>query len=280
MTRARITGLFIHPVKSMRALAVDEARLTPTGLAGDRHWMVVGDDGRFVTQRECPGLATIDARLEEGRLVLAAAGQGEIGVPRGGEGGARVRTEVWGDACEALSEGREVGAWLTAALASRRPLRLVRMAPGYRRPQRHPDRFGADTTTVFADSAPLLIASEASLEALNRELRARGHDPVPMDRFRPNVVVAGLPPLAEHGLRVLAHERYRLGLRYPRERCVVTTLDQRTGQRDPAGEPFRTLRDFNPMPGSLRAPAFAQLAVIESGSGARIAVGDRLVAPA
>ena len=150
------------------------------------------------------------------------------------------------------------------------------MAPGFVRPQSQPEKLGKKTATHFADAAPFLVANESSLDVLNHELETRGHNTVPMNRFRPNIVVRGLAPFAEHEIAELSSENYRLGLCHPCERCVVTTIDQATGIKTPDRQPFRTLGEINPMPGTKRSPAFAQNAILKEGDGQAIALGDRL----
>lgn len=275
----RIRRLTIYPVKSFRGIDLPSATLTRTGLAWDRHWLVIDDaSGRFLGQRDFPEMATIDARLDDRMLTLSRDGHGACSVPLDVlRENCRV-TEVWGDRCEVVDQGDEIAAWLSGALGQTAELRLVRMAPGYRRPQKSPQRYGEDTTTCFADTAPFLVASLATLRALNDALEADGKAPVPMERFRPNVVIEGPAAFEEHRLTRLEGPGWALGLRYPRERCVVTTIDQRSGERDAHGEPFRTLRHLNPMPESPHGPAFAELAVLEAGNGATIRVGDRFEA--
>lgn len=273
MGTALLTALYVYPVKSMRGIPSDEAVLTGAGLRHDRRWMVVRADGRFVTQRNEPRLALVKTRLEPGGVVLSLDGHGSIALPFASDGGAAVETQVWKDSIEAVDEGDTVADWLTAALGSRQPLRIVRMAPGFRRRLKRPERFGAETTTQFADAAPYLVANEGSLDALNGELQARGHAPVPMDRFRPNIVLRGPEPFSEHRMATLAGDGWRLKLVDPCERCVVTTIDQATAERDPAREPYLTLRRVNPVPGAEPAPAFAQNATLETGEGAAIRVG-------
>jgi uncharacterized protein YcbX len=278
MSRLQITGLHVYPVKSMKGIAVDEAILTTRGLLHDRIWMVVRPDGRFVTQRGLPRLALVNTRLEDTGVTLSAEGHGSIAIPFDSDGGSAVATQVWGDACEAVDVGPEVSHWLTRAVGSPETLRVVRMAAGFRRPQNTPERFGADTTTHFADSAPFLVANESSLAELNRELVAGGHEAVPMNRFRPNIVVRGLEPFAEHRARELAGEGWCLSLVDACERCLVTTIDQQTAQRNPDREPYLTLRRINPVPGPKPAPAFAQYAILGAGAGQRIALGSPLTA--
>jgi uncharacterized protein YcbX len=276
MTPLEITRLTIYPVKSMKGIPVDQAVLTPRGLAHDRRFMVVTEGGRFVTQRDLPGLALISAALEADRVVLSSEGHGSVDLPLHAKEGPAVRTRVWGDECETIDQGAEVSRWLTAALENTAVLRIVQMAPGYVRPQGKPEQLGERTHTYFADAAPFLVASESSLDALNTELRARGHRAVPMNRFRPNVVLSGLEPFSEHRISGIAGTAYALRFCHPCQRCVVTTIDQQTATRHPHWQPYRTLRDINPMPGNERAPAFGHNAVLDKGKGSSIRVGDRL----
>lgn len=276
MHKAEITGLNIYPVKSMKGVSVPRAQLTPAGLAHDRRFMVVRSAGRFVTQRDLPRLALIETRVGESGVTLSLGSHGEVLVPFEPAGGRALQTRVWGDLCEAVDEGEQVSRWLTDALQSKETLRLVRMAPGFVRPQGKPEELGEHTSTYFADAAPFLVASEASLGALNNELKSRNHTQVPMNRFRPNIVVRGLEPFAEHKLAGLFNEAYRLKFCHPCERCVVTTINQDTAEKDPGWQPFRTLKEINPVPGKKPAPAFGQNAILEFGEGATISLGDRL----
>ena len=271
-----VAALTVYPVKSMRGIALDRAALTPLGLEHDRRFMVVRPDGTFVTQRDTPLLALVHTALAPGGLSLSRKGFGQIHVPFGVHGGERVRTRVWKDECETEDQGKTVSRWLTEALESPATLRLVAMARGYDRPQGKPGRLGAATRTLFADAAPFLVAGEESLSALNRALESQGESAVPINRFRPNIVVRGVPAFAEHRKAEWSCEAYGLRLCYPCERCIVTTIDQETARKDPSREPYRTLAGLNPMPGSDRAPAFGQNATLAFGAGNTIRVGDRL----
>ena len=274
MATARITGLTIYPVKSMRGIALDHASLTPLGLEHDRRFMVVRKEGRFVTQRDVPRLALIHTRLQKNGIELSMRERGTVLVPFEQVDGEPIQTAVWGDECRAVDTGGEISEWLTSALDSPEQLRLVRMATGYVRPQGKPDELGESTHTVFADAAPYLVANEVSLEALNRELVLRGYDAVPMNRFRPNIVLRGLNAFEEHRVSEVAAEGYRLRFCHPCQRCVVTTIDQQTAVKHTEWQPYKTLRDINPMPGNERAPAFGHNAVLESGEGQTISVGE------
>lgn len=274
----RVTGLTIYPVKSMRGIACTEARLTPEGLEHDRRFMVARPNGRFVTQRDMPRLALIETRLDASGVTLSAPDQAPLAVPFDRDGGDRISVRIWGQDCAAVDQGESVARWLRRALHSEEPLHLVALAPGFVRPQGKPAELGADTHTRFADAAPYLVASEASLAQLNHALELAGQAAVPMNRFRPNIVLDGLPAFAEHAARGVAGPGYTLRLAHPCQRCVVTTIDQATGHKDPHREPYRTLVRLNPMPDRPDAPAFAQNAVLKTGAGATIRVGDPLTA--
>jgi len=271
-----IAGINIYPVKSLRGIALDKAQLTPEGLSNDRRWMIVRPDGRFVTQRDLPGLALVHTRLDESGVILSLDTHGETRISFVSSGGDPVQTKVWGVPCEAQDEGEGVARWLTSALGGDVSLRLVRMAPGFIRPQGKPEFLGEQTHTIFADAAPYLVANEASLDALNRELGVRGITQVPMNRFRPNIVVRGLEPFAEHKWAGMTADSYSLKFCHPCERCVVTTINQDTAEKDPGWQPFKTLKEINPMPGQKPAPAFGQNAILDKGENAWISVGDQL----
>jgi uncharacterized protein YcbX len=269
-----ITGLRIYPVKSMKGIEIRQATLTPEGLLHDRHFMMIRAGGRFVTQRDMPPLSLITVDLEESGISLSMEGAARIAVPFGMADGKRFTTKVWNDSCETVDQGEEISNWLTESLQSSERLHLVAMQPGYTRPQGKADVLGADTHTLFADAAPLLVANEASLQALNSELVARGHQAVPMDRFRPNIILRGLDAFREHGVAGMSANGIDLRFHHPCQRCIVTTIDQGTARKNPQKEPFCTLCDINPMPGSKRQPAFGQNASLESGNGLTIAVGN------
>lgn len=275
MSTITITELNIYPVKSLRGISLQQSRLSTQGLEHDRRWMVVRDNGRFVTQRDLAQLALIDTRLDAQGVILARSGFGSILLPFDKLAGTAISSKVWSDAVETTDEGDEVAAWLTAATESNKPLRIVRMAAGFERSHSDADRFGKENATLFADGSPYLLANQSSLTALNTELQHRGHQAVPMNRFRPNIVVQGLLAFAERATEVLTNESYAFSLRDACERCVVPTIDQDTAIRNPRHEPFKTLTDINPMPGK-RTPAFAENSVLINGAGQLICVGDRL----
>lgn len=276
MSGFTVTELLVYPIKSMRGISLKNATLTRKGLDNDRRWMVVDADDRFVTQKDIPQLALINTSLVDDGIQLSMQGEGEIHVPFSLHRGDSIETMVWGSRCETFDQGQEISHWLTGALGNDRPLRLVRMHPDYQRPTKKADIIGRSTTIDFADIAPYLVTNMASLDRLNSELATAGYSHVQMDRFRPNIVVRGPEPFVEHQLPGLQSTKYALKMRLHCERCVVTTIDQKTAGKDPNQQPFRILRDINPMPNKKAGPAFGHYATLLMGHGKNISVGDLL----
>jgi uncharacterized protein YcbX len=275
-----LAALHVYPVKSCRGLALDGARLAAAGLEHDREWMIVGPDGRFVTQREEPRLARVAVALADGALVLSAEDAGSVRVPVEAGGvavgttppGAPVEVTVWRDRCRAFDQGDAAADWLGGFLG--RPLRLVRLDPSHRRASDAAWTGGLEALTRFSDGYALLAISRASLEDLN----ARLAEPLPMDRFRPNLVLDGLPAYGEDALGDLVAGSVRLRRVKPCTRCIVTTTDQASGAR--AGEePLRTLKTYR-WDASLRGVTFGQNLIVVAGAGERLAVGMELRAAA
>lgn len=244
-----VTALFHYPVKGLRGVAVTALELDARGPRWDRHWMVVDAAGRFVSQRTHPAMATLAARVD-GALRLEGPGLAPLEVPLDADAGRRAVT-VWRDTLDAVDVGDAAAAWLSRALGL--PCRLVRMADEARRLVDATYSPRPDAHTGFSDGYPVLVVNEASLEALNGRLRA----PVPVDRFRPNVVVRLGPAWAEDGWQALRVGALLLDAVKPCVRCPVVTTDQRTGARD--AEPLEVLRALHTLEG--RGPVFGQNAV-------------------
>jgi len=237
----RVSGLFIYPVKSCRGLSLNVAGLDDLGLVGDRRFLVVDETGKFLTQRTHARMAQIATALDAERLTLSAEGAGSVSVARAPDPRAPLRTvTVWKhSALQAEDCGPEAARWLSDFLGVR--LSLVRIGPAFERKVLKKAGRPGDVFN-FADAVPLLIAGEASLTDLNDRIQENGGEPVPMDRFRPNLVVSGGTPFAEDDW-----PRVRIGdvaLRNAGKsiRCIVTTTDQQTGER--GKEPLRTLATF------------------------------------
>ncbi len=231
-----LTGLCLYPVKSCRGIDVPQARLTATGLEHDREWMIVTPVGRFVTQREEPRLALISTWLDDDGLQLEFPGVGELLIPYNTKGEATTAT-IWNDRCGAFDMGTAAADLLAAYLGS--PHRLVRFNPAGRRASDREWTGDAKALNQFSDGFPLLAVSEASLAHLNQKLPS----PLPMNRFRPNLVFSGLEAHGEDALHELADETVTLRAVKPCTRCKVTTVDQKMGTVS-GTEPLDTLRSY------------------------------------
>ena len=242
--RVRLTGIHLYPLKSAAAFSVQEARVDRLGLCGDRRWMLVDDDGRALTQREVPRLARIHAVPAGGGLEVVALGMPPLEVPVPSPGGEPVQATIHSRTAQGAPAGDEAAGWFSEFLETR--CRLLYLPAELAIPVAAPWG-GAQDRTAFSDGFPVLLTGESSLGELNRRL-ARS---VPMDRFRPNLVVSGSAPFEED-----EWEEVRIGgLSFravkPCPRCAVTTVDQATGVRDPTGEPLATLASFRKRDGKV-----------------------------
>ena len=246
--------------------------------------MLVMPNGRFISQRQLPRMALINTALNQksGTLTLSLDGFGSVSLGFHPQGQSTISAQVWRDHVDVQEASQEASIWLTAALNSPQPLRLVSMHKDAVRQHCNPERFGTASNTYFADAAPALITNTASLSHLNHQLSARQLPEVDIRRFRPNIVVSGLAPFEEQALnkQLLTHRDYRLRLVDQCERCIITTINPDSAEKHPKLEPFRTLGELNPMPGTspetTNRPAFGMNSLIEVNKATSISVGDVL----
>ena len=274
-----ITGLNIYPVKSLRAISLQSARLNARGFDYDREWLVIDSNNRFVTQRTVPTMATISVSLSERFLTLQHPSRPPLNIEINRLSGERVRVQIWKDRCDAIDQGNEAARWLTHVLgtSSDQSYRLVRFPQDEVRSV-EPDFLAGDSSTVgFADAYPYLITVEKTLEELNTTLQLSAIEPVPMTRFRSNIVIDGLAAGAEHHTKELckSNMKIRLALRKPCQRCKITTTDQTTGAVSGYQEPLRTLIKTNTFANKVGG-YFGQNAILLSGEGQILRVGDQL----
>jgi uncharacterized protein YcbX len=236
-----LSSLHVYPIKGCRGLAPTEWDVDELGLRHDRRWMIVSLTGEFVTQREEPRLALICPALERDTLVLRAPGMPDLALPLVPAARDRVKVEVWDDVTEGVPLGPEAAHWLGRFLGAL--VRLVWMPDDVVRPT--DPTYAEGYRVSFADGFGFLLISEASLDDLNRRLAT----PLPMNRFRPNLVVRGTEPFAEDGWRTLRVGDLELDVVKACDRCLVTTTDQETGER--GKEPLRTLATFRQQDGKV-----------------------------
>jgi uncharacterized protein YcbX len=262
---AVIRNLFVYPLKSARTIPSTQVRLTATGLEWDRHWMAASPNGVFMSQRTQPRLARVETEIGAETLTLRAPGQSPLSVPLQPEGDTRA-AQVWKDSITALDQGNRAAAWLSEALAME--ARLLRIAPVLDRHANTEYAGPVPAPVSFTDGFPILVVNFASLAELN----SRMPEPVPLERFRPNIVLEGLEPFAEDRIAALEFDTVTLRLVKPCTRCVITSTDQRSGE--PGTNPLPVLRQFR-FNRELMGVTFGENAVIASGIGATLSIGDR-----
>jgi uncharacterized protein YcbX len=262
-TPVTVVDLFVYPVKSARGIAQARARVAATGFEWDRQWMLVDAGGTFLSQRTHPQLTRIVPEITDDALVLHASGVPALRVPLDNRG-EELPVQVWKDACVGVDQGGVAHEWVSRVIGE--AVRLVRVAPDMERVA-NPEFAGTTPAPLgFPDGYPLLICNRASLEDLNARLPQR----IPIERFRPNIVVSGLPAWAEDHIDTLAMGALTLRLVKPCTRCSIPSLDPRTGA--PSTNPLPVLRKFR-FDRALRGVTFGENAVIVQGTGCEIERG-------
>jgi uncharacterized protein YcbX len=263
MPRLQLSTIVVYPVKAAAGISVSRWEVDTFGLRQDRRWMVVDARGALVTQRTHPRLALVRPTIHEAGLTLQAPCVSPLELALEPRGSVTVQATVWDDTCEALWLGPSPARWLTEVLGS--PCELVYMPESTVRPA--DPAYAPDGVRVsFADAFPFLVISEASLADLN----SRMGRPLPMNRFRPNLVVGGGDPYLEDAIGAFTVEGITFRMVKPCDRCAVTTTDQETTER--GVEPLRTLATYRKVGGLVM---FGQNAV-HAGTGA-LTVGAPLL---
>lgn len=260
-----VTELHRFPVKSFRGHALDRATIGPRGIEGDRRWMIVDDDGRFLTRREVPAMALFDVAPDGDALVIhhPALGVHRLTIPAAG--GPLVAARIWGDVVQVRATDAATTAYLSRALG--RSVRLVYQDDACLRPV-DPAFATAGDHVSLSDGFPLLLVAQASLDVLNAELPVA----MPVARFRPNIVVAGAAAWDEDRWRRIRVGAVTLRLPKPCSRCIITTQDPLSGAREHGNEPLSTLLRIGRM--GKGGVMFGQNAIPENTG--TIATGDAI----
>jgi len=275
---AKIARLFIYPVKSCAGIEVQEALLLKTGLEWDRVWMVVDVEGEFVTQRELPRMALIRPQIRSDGLVLRAPGMSALHVALDMVE-ALTRVRVWDDVVKACDMGAVAAQWFSDFLGQ--PLRLVRFDPDQKRLSSAKWTGAVEAPNQFADGFPVLVTSEASVQELNARLQAAGLEPVGVERFRANVVLAGVEAHDEDRLDVFhiagdQDEELQLRPVKPCARCPIPNIDPVTAISSPGvGDTLQTYRQDARMNGAI---TFGMNAIVLAGAGQWLRVGQSVSA--
>jgi uncharacterized protein YcbX len=273
---ARIARLFVYPVKSCAGVELAEATLTEPGLDLDRAWMVVDEQGDFLSQRELPRMALIRPQLKHQDVVLRAPGMLALHLSiEAVEQPVKVR--VWDDEVQAYDMGAVAAQWFSDFLGRR--VRLARFDPEWRRLSSLEWTHGVEAPNQFSDGYPLLVASSASLDQLNEKLAAAGQPPVGIERFRPNIVLDGLQAHDEDrlsSLRIAADQPVELKPVKPCARCPIPDIDPATGESSPAvGDALRSYRRDERVGGAI---TFGMNAIVVAGVDQTLRVGQAVEA--
>jgi uncharacterized protein YcbX len=264
--RVQLTGLTVYPIKSAGGIPVNDWQVDEFGLRYDRRWMVVDRSGEFLSQRSHPQLALVRPSIQDSSLRIDAPGMPSLELPLEPSASVSADVTVWKDTCPAAWLGERPASWFSEFLGSYSG--LVYMTGETVRPA-DPAYAPGGTRVSFADAFPFLLISEESLADLNRRLA----DPLPMNRFRPNLVVAGVTPYQEDLWERIEINGIGIRIVKPCARCMVTTTDQTTAQR--GKEPLRTLATYRRIGEKVM---FGQNAVHERTG--RLRLGDTVVVTA
>ncbi|WP_409462047.1 MOSC domain-containing protein [Amycolatopsis sp. GA6-003] len=235
-----ISRLTYYPVKGCAGTTVQSADVTPAGLAHDREFIVTAADGDFRSQRRFPVMAAIRPRLLDGgtRLALSAPGVEDLTIEVRKDG-RRHPASTFNWAGEGVHQGADAAEWFSTVVGQ--PSVLLGVTP------EHDRVTGGETpgTARFADGHAILVISESSLDHLNERIAQRGGEPVPMDRFRPNLVIRGwAEPHAEDAVRRMEAGGVEFAYAQLCVRCAVPMVDQETGKRS-GPEPIRSLAAYH-----------------------------------
>jgi uncharacterized protein YcbX len=278
-----LTHLLVYPIKSCGGIAVREATLLESGLSAqgvhDREWMLVTEGGQFLSQREHPRMALIRPLPEGGNLRVRAPGMGDLLLPLAWEATPEtsLRTvQIWDDMVRALDAGDVAADWFAQAIGVRERIRLVRFHHDVVRPTSVKWTGGMPSQTRFADGYPLLLIGQSSLDDLNGRLRAAGRSTLPMDRFRPNLVVDGLEAFEEDYLASLSTGSAEIRPVKPCARCPIPSIDQATGI--PGPDPMDILQTYRANPRMEGAVCMGMNCIVSAGAGSLLRVGQELAA--
>ena len=240
----QLTQINLFPIKSCGGYSVDSALMKAGGLQGDRRYMLVNEDGRFLSQRTQPRMSLIQVKPDDGGFLVVAPGQTELSLPAVLPADDMRQVKVWKDELSAVLAPAAINEWFAAVLGI--PCQLVYMnKPNGRRVKS--GYGGPEDSLSFADGAPVMLVSSESLVDLNQRLE----ESVDMMRFRPNFVVTAGTAFAEDRWRQIRIGSAKFDVAWPCTRCGIPTVDPATGEQDALGEPIATLNAFRRSPSGV-----------------------------
>ena len=274
---AILSQLILYPIKSCAGMAVTEAAAGISGLSAqgvhDREWMLVTSDGQFLTQREYPRMATIVPCVDGASLVVTAPGMPALQLPLAAQAGAAtLRVQIWDDFVDAADCGDVAASWFEQVLGG--ACRLVRFLPGLDRPTSTTWTGGAPSSARFADAYPLLLIGSSALDEINARMLAAGRAALPMDRFRPNLVVIGTDPFEEDYSASFKAGDIVIAPVKPCARCPIPGIDQATGI--PGPDPLDILQSWRSKAILDGAVCVGMNCIVAGGAGGILRVGQPL----
>ncbi|MBR7779089.1 MOSC domain-containing protein [Undibacterium rugosum] len=272
-----LSELTLYPIKSCAGISLSNAVVGESGLVyqgiRDREWMLVTPDGQFLTQRSHPHMARLRTRIEDGVLHVSWPGRPDIALPPDIVWQRESTVTVWDDTLPALDAGDTIAAWFSAALGEN--CRLVKVAPHAQRTASLKWTGEPAVRTLFSDGYPFLLAAQSSLDDLNQRAAAQGHAAVPINRFRPNLVIADSPAFEEdYAAQFVFSDGIELRSVKPCTRCPMPAVDQTSGI---AGwNPVDILQSYRSNPKVDGETTFGVNLIVAQGLGQTLQVGAQL----
>lgn len=274
-----LSAITLYPIKSCAGVSLQEATVTTLGLMTeqiyDREWMVVDNNGLCLTQREHPRMALIKPTLKGSTLEVHAPGMLRLEIPLGLPDPAAaptLTTQVWDDTVLAYDCDALTAEWFSKAIGV--PCRLARFHANAERPVSTKWTDGVQATTMFSDGYPILVVGEASLQDLNQKLLAAGRQALPMNRFRPNLVIDGIEAFEEDYAESYQIGDVQLKPVKPCPRCPMPSIDQATGEFGP--DPMDIMQSYRAKPEVEGALCFGMNAILLAGEDQRVRVGQEI----
>ena len=263
-----LSEINIYPIKSLRGISLNEAKIERRGLEFDRRWMLIDENNKFLTQRDFPKMATLGVEILENSLQISN-GNEKLPVPFEIENKLTERVGIWQSKCKAEIYDKSINDWFSDALQTN--CRLAKMPAETHRKVNYLYAVKKDDHVSFADGYPFLLIGESSLQDLNDRLEKK----VPMNRFRPNLVISGAEAFKEDSWKKIKLGEIIFHIVKPCERCVITTIEQKTGEKQGV-EPLKTLASFRIPKRSIKKKILFGQNLIAEKAGEILKVGDKI----
>ena len=272
-----VSELCVYPIKSCQGIKLKQAEVKLKGFLWDREMMLVTKRGKFLTQRQFPNLAKVQVQFKGERVSLSVQDNSLRPITFSPTlAGTEIEVEIWDESIVAIDQGDEVAEWFHRLLQldEQKQCRLVRQSPQYIRTLEQPSTVKGKPVSL-ADNYPFMLTATASLRELNErivEIDGQQSQAIPMNRFRPNIVIETTEPFIEDNWSLIKIGTVEFAVIKPSSRCIITTIDQERGEKNQLKEPLRTLGTFRQF--SEQGVMFGENMIPQNEGTVR--VGDRL----